>query len=580
MLNDQTAGFITYFMRAYPRRTALLITLLVLSGLAEGIGIATLLPLLELSVPQASHEPSAMTAAVAESLGLIGLSPRLEVLLSLIVLGMLLKGAFRLLAMKQVGYTVSRVSSDLRLRLIRALLGTRWLYFTSQSAGGLASSIGTEASRAASGYQNVCNLFASVTQAIIYGGVAFLVSWQMAIFAVFAGGVVVVVLGRLVESTRVAGQSQTRLMSSLLSRLTDAVQGIKPIKAMAREGHLQPLLEKETHELNRTQERLVLAAEAMKSAQEPLLVILMAIALYAALSIGSESMATVLVMAFLFYRLAGRIALAQNDYQSIAMGESAFWSMRERIDAALGQAEMLTGASPAPLLEKGIELDSVRFGYGEQLVLDGASLTIPAGEVVSIVGPSGAGKTTIADLIVGLNRPREGRVLVDGRPLEELDLRSWRGMIGYVPQEMFLFHDTVANNVALSDPAISRDGVREALVAAGAWGFVDELPAGLDTVLGERGSKISGGQRQRIAIARALVHRPRLLVLDEVTTALDPVTEAAICQTLLALRGEVTILAISHQPAMTEIADRVYRLEGGRLHEVEAPTARTATMQG
>jgi ATP-binding cassette subfamily C protein len=205
-------------------------------------------------------------------------------------------------------------------------------------------------------------------------------------------------------------------------------------------------------------------------------------------------------------------------------------------------------------------------------------MVIPAGRIVAITGPSGAGKTTIADLIVGLHQPQEGSLLVDGVPLTELDLAAWRGSIGYVPQEMFLFHDTVYNNVALREPKISRGGVKAALVAAGAWGFVSELSEGLDTVLGERGSKLSGGQRQRIAIARALVHRPKLLVLDEITTALDPRTEAAICRTLHELRGRVTIRSISHQPAMTEIADHVYRLEGGRLYEVAELPSRSAVI--
>lgn len=576
MLDHATKGFIAYFTRAYPRRTLLLIGLLVLSGLAEGMGIAALLPMLELAVPQAGSGPSALSAAVAGALGRLGLAPRLETLLVMIVLGMLLKGVFRLLAMKQVGYTVARVSTDLRLQLMRALLGTRWSYFVTQPAGRFANAVGTEAIRASSGYLNVCNLFASVSQALIYGIVAFLVSWQMALFAVFGGGVVVLVLGRLVKLSRKAGGGQTELMNSLISRLTDAVQGIKPIKAMAREAHLQPLLEKETHEINRTQEQQVLAAEALRSAQEPILVLLMSIALYVALTVGNLPLATVLVMAFLFYRLAGRISLAQNDYQSIAVGESAFWSLRRSIDAALDQQERLAGEVPLLQVASGIALDRITFSYGEHLVLDGASMTISAGQFVTITGPSGAGKTTIADLIVGLHQPQAGRILIDGVPLQKLDLRAWRRAIGYVPQEMFLFHDSIYNNVALNDREVTREAVQVALVAAGAWDFVSELPEGMDAIMGERGSKLSGGQRQRIAIARALVHRPRLLVLDEITTALDPRTEAAICETLYALRGQVTVLAISHQPAMAEIADQVYRLEGGRLREVMGQPPRAA----
>jgi len=156
-----------------------------------------------------------------------------------------------------------------------------------------------------------------------------------------------------------------------------------------------------------------------------------------------------------------------------------------------------------------------------------------------------------------------GTLLVDGIPLMELNMRSWRESIGYVPQETFLLHDSVFNNVALGDLEVSEADVVAALREAGAWTFVEELDEGVHTLVGERGGKLSGGQRQRIMIARALVHRPRLLIMDEATTALDPQSEAAICETLKNLRGAHTILAISHQPALLEAADRAYRLQDG-----------------
>ena len=138
-------------------------------------------------------------------------------------------------------------------------------------------------------------------------------------------------------------------------------------------------------------------------------------------------------------------------------------------------------------------------------------------------------------------------------------------MIGYVPQENLLLHDTIARNVTLGDPELGPADIEYALRAAGAWPFVEGLPDGIRTVAGERGARFSGGQRQRIMIARALAHRPRLLILDEATASLDPATEAAVCESLAGLHGQVTILAISHQRALVEAADRVYRLEKGRV---------------
>ena len=192
-----------------------------------------------------------------------------------------------------------------------------------------------------------------------------------------------------------------------------------------------------------------------------------------------------------------------------------------------------------------------------------------------LTGPSGAGKTTIADIILGLYRPDRGRVLLDGWPLDEIDVHGWRRLVGYVPQELALFHDTIFANVALGDRKIGEADVRQALELAGAWTFVAGLPDGVMTLVGERGTKLSGGQRQRIALARALVSKPRLLILDEVTSALDPDTEWQIVQGIRELADAMAVLAITHRPAFLEVADRLYRVADGRVIELapELPIA-------
>ena len=151
-------------------------------------------------------------------------------------------------------------------------------------------------------------------------------------------------------------------------------------------------------------------------------------------------------------------------------------------------------------------------------------------------------------------------------------MRHWRHKIGYAPQDTVLLHDPILNNVTLGDPDLDEAAARRALEQADAWEFVAAMPEGLQTSVGERGARVSAGQRQRIMLARALAHQPRLLILDEATSALDPVSEAAICRTLRALRGQLTIVAVSHQPALAEFADSVYRLSEGRLEGSERPS--------
>ena len=201
-------------------------------------------------------------------------------------------------------------------------------------------------------------------------------------------------------------------------------------------------------------------------------------------------------------------------------------------------------------------------------------MDVRIGEVAVLTGPSGAGKTTISDLIVGLHSAEAGRVLIDDTPIEDIDLIKWRQMVGFVPQELILFHDTIYANVALGDERLGETEVRAALEAAGAWEFVSEKPEGVMSVVGEKGAKLSGGQRQRIALARALVTNPRLLILDEVSSALDPETERDICRVVRRLAENRAVLAITHRSAFLEIADRIYRLDNGTVAASDAPTPR------
>ena len=247
----------------------------------------------------------------------------------------------------------------------------------------------------------------------------------------------------------------------------------------------------------------------------------------------------------------------------MVISESAFWSIRQTIEEAESDKELLVSGKNIAL-NGAIELRNIDFAYDEKPVLQGVSLEIPDHSLTTITGASGSGKTTVIDLIIGLIVPDSGQITIDGISFEQLDTLQWRRKIGYVPQETLLLHDSIINNVTLGDPDLSDKDAEEALKSAGAWDFVEAMPEGMLSTVGERGSKLSGGQRQRIMIARALVHHPELLILDEATSALDPVSEEAIRQSVEKLKANYTVLAISHQTAMVDAADRVYRLENGK----------------
>jgi ATP-binding cassette subfamily C protein len=375
------------------------------------------------------------------------------------------------------------------------------------------------------------------------------------------------VLSRFIGMARRAAEKQTRLLSTVAGRLVDGLQGIKPLKAMACEERLGPLLESEIRALNEARSKQVLASAGMRSMHEPLLLLVLAAGGYFAFRLMQADLEALMVLMLLAWRSLVRVGNLQTYYQELARYESAFRSLRSAIEKAKAAEEKDSGSS-IPLLSDTITFHNVTFSYGEEEILKNVSLRIAARSFTSIVGASGSGKTTIADLVVGLVRPDSGEVYIDRLPMSEVNLKAWRSKIGYVPQETLLFHDTVFTNVTLGDPNLSRDDVERSLRSAGAWEFVDALPEGMDTRVGERGGRLSGGQRQRIALARALARNPELLILDEVTSALDPASEAQIADRLKELRGKVTILAISHQQAFVDAADEIYVVDRGSIEAV------------
>jgi ATP-binding cassette subfamily C protein len=482
-----------------------------------------------------------------------------------------MKAAFLWLAMRQVGFTMAMVTLDLRLQLVRSVLKARWSYFGKQQVGGFANSLTGEAVRSSAAYREACVVLGGLVQVVIYLVISALISWQVTVVALVTGVALTGSLKRFIAMGRAAGQQQTSQTMSLARSVVDAMQGIKPMKAMAREDLVWPLLERQAEALNQAQRRGVIASESLRLLQEPVVTLVLGVGLVVLLTAANTTFSAVIVLAFIFYRLMNHINTLQMRYQVMVTGESAFWSLRGHIDEAIAAEEVHLGTIRVDGLRDTIELRDVSFAYADLQVLDRMSVTVRAGSITALIGESGSGKTTILDLITGLQRPSQGEVYIDGVPLASIDLKAWRQLVGYVPQDVFLFHDTVRRNITLGDETISDARVAQALKDAGAWDFIARDAAGIDAIIAPQGSNLSGGQRQRLAIARALAKAPALIILDEATTGLDTRTEAAILETLSALRGKVTILAISHQPALRNTADVTINLERGKIVREEGP---------
>ena len=554
--------FLREIARAYPRRTLVTLVALLVAGVFEGISLSALFPILDLAANAESGGQS--ERGLGKFLHGLGIEPSLGPLLLIIVVGVSLKAAMVLLANRHVGYTVAQIGTDLRLRLLRALLRARWEFFLHQPVGSLANAMATETVRASNAYLSGARALAHAVETLVYTVAALFVSWQATLAAVLGGAAITLSLGRLVRKARRAGRRQTDVLVSLLRRMADTLQSVKALKTMGLAGGANVVLEAETRRLNKAMRKEVLSVEGLRAIHEPVAIAFVAGAAYLVVNVWGLPLASVVVLMLLLLRVLKLAGKLQHEYQKMSVNESAYWSLRGTIDRAEGSPE----AEPhgcTPVFERELALEDVHFAFGDRPILRGLTLRLPASSFTTIVGPSGAGKTTILDLVTGLLEPTSGRLTLDGVALGECNLQAWRRMIGYVPQETLLLHESVLHNVILGDPDLTEGDAERALRAAGAWEFVSAMPEGMQTTVGERGSMLSGGQRQRISIARALVRRPKLLILDEATSALDPASEAALCETLARLRGEVTMLAVSHQTGLAEIADRVVRLEDRAL---------------
>ena len=554
------------FFRAEQTRPWLVLTCLVLAGIAEGIGLSSMLPTMTQLTGGATENSSPYNQWFLDAVAAVGLPPTMTTLVVLLIGGLSAKAIFSFFALSYVGYSMASVATNLRTRLIENLLAVRWSYFTEERVGRITNRMSNDATRAATAYQTAAKFLSVCILAVIYIILALAISPILAVAGIGVGALMVFILSSLTRVSRKSGYKQTDRTSDLVTHVTDALNNIKPLKSMERQDAFASLFAKKIFFLRKAMRRQVISAQAMTYGKELILFNAVGVGIFVALH-WKVPIAELLVMSAIFYNVISIVGKAQQFLQRSAELESAYVRLTDLIENVGAMREDNPGTE-VPTLETDCRFDNVTFAHEDTPVVENISLTIPVGDITVLQGPSGSGKTTLIDLLTGLHIPDSGQVLIDGTPLTSIDLKQWRRMIGYVPQELALLHDSILLNVTLGDESLSEDDVRDALVQADAWEFVSSLPDGLMTIVGERGMKFSGGQRQRIAIARALVTRPKLLILDEVTSALDPKTEAEICRNVQKLEGAYTIIAITHREAWTEVATRLYRLEYGRLTKI------------
>jgi ATP-binding cassette subfamily C protein len=552
----------------------LVVGCLLLASLAEAVGIGTLLPVIGIAAGPESQSQSALAKRIQDGFDWVGLNPTLGTLVVVVAVFMVLKSLLSYAAISYASRAAARVALGYRRRLIAAVLQARWSYFSEQKSGKLVNIIGLEANQAADGYVNSASVIAAAIQTLAYCLIALAINPVLALLATATGIIMTVSLRGFVRMSRKAGFKQTGRSIKLASYMVDMMANIKPLKTMDRQ---QPMLDAVDAVFVKLRD-VFITRETSKAglarAGDAITAVVAAAGIYVASTHLKVPFADLLVSAIVFNQIVMVSTKLQRMLQISSLLEASHVRTLEAIEEAESQQESNPGKRQ-PRAEGGpCSFEDVSFSYGGKPVLKAISFDIPARAITVLSGPSGAGKTTIVDLLIGLHQPTSGRILLGPDPLPEIDLHAWRRQIGYVPQELTLFHDTVRMNMTLGDTAISDEDIMHALRQAGAEGFVSALPLGLDTDVGEMGGRLSGGQRQRISLARALVTRPKLLILDEVTSALDPGTESEIVENIAGLRGIYTIIAITHRPAWSGIADRLYLLSDGAI--VEQRSAKTS----
>jgi ATP-binding cassette, subfamily C, bacterial len=558
------------FFGAAGTRPFIVLFCLLLGGLAEAVGIGTLLPITSAVLNPGGANPSAFETLIRQGFTAIGVQPDFTNLLFLVVGIMALRSALLFSALSYAGITAARVANGFRTSLIKAIMEARWSFYANQSAGRVATTLSNDATRAGEAYMTFATAAACTVQIIAYATIALLINWRVAVAGILGGLLVALLSAKLVRISRSAGYKQTQRIGTMTSDIVEMLHNMKALKSMHRYAPLLVHMDDVLRRLRKSLYATTLSRNGLTYGNDLLVTLLIGTGAYIAHIKLGVPIPQLFVFGVLFFQVVSYASKLQKQLQLAVQYEGAYVSVSEALAKAERSKEIESGKLE-PDTKGSIRFSNVSFSHDNTPVLKNLNVEIPAQGITVIQGPSGAGKTTMLDLLVGLLRPQSGQVLLGMTDLNDIDAAKWRKLIGYVPQELALFHDTIRSNITLYDDTISKDAIEESLTLSGVAAFVSEMPNGLDTDVGEFGGKLSGGQRQRISLARALVTRPKILILDEVTSALDPETEDAIVSNIAELRGKFTIIAITHRPAWTRIADRLYTLKNGKAQLQPTP---------
>jgi subfamily B ATP-binding cassette protein MsbA len=559
-------------LAGHPFAVVLVVALGILSSAAEGVGITLFIPLVQSIDPAAgAGGPPLPLARLVETVP----ADRRVIVLPLLILGaILLKNALVFTNHAVVSRMFADVGTRLRTRLFDRLVTMDWAEFERADSGALLTLLATESWRAAQAVQLLLEILVHLCTITVFVTLLLLISWRLTV-ALIAGLLAVSWLVRMMsEGAKHTGRASVQANARLGERMWETLTGMRTVHAFGAEDHERTRLAAASNEVRRTFLRLDLITGLVGPAAETMHAALLLIIVVLALR-HPGMLPALLAFALLVYRLQPQLRQLEIARASLLGRLGAVRDIYAFLDhlpdpapRALEKPDTPSGTHDA------LSVGHVSFRYSPDAkpVVQDVSFRIAWKQVTAIVGASGVGKTTLLHLLCGFVEPTAGCIAVDGVPLTRLDRVAWRRRIGFVSQDTFLFNTTVRDNIAYGRRDASDADIEAAARQAHAHEFIAELPAGYDTVVGDRGVRLSGGQRQRIALARAFVRRPDLLILDEATNALDGVSEHLVQRSIQEVRGACTVVIVAHRLDAILDADHVVVLEAGRVVE-EGPVA-------
>lgn len=491
-----------------------------------------------------------------------------------IVLGtsIFLKSLFRYSSSYFIAPFEQGVIHHLRTRLFDHLRRLSMSFYTGRRKGGVINVMVSDVQVVQeSVIGTVQNMVSDPVQMVLILCSLFVISWELTLFTIIVLPLTGLFINFISKSLKKRARRGQERLGLLISVLDEFISGIRIVKAFGAELFERKKYQKMNDEYRHYMVSLKRRSDLASPVTEVLSIgVVITIILYGGSLIidGSDSLQPEAFIGFiaLFGSFIQPIKTFSSALSRIQKGIASFQRIEEFlvIEEEVKEKE---GAKPLGQFNEGVRYEGVWFDYGDGDVLENIEIELRKGETVALVGPSGGGKSTLADLLPRFYDPTQGRITMDGNDLRDLKVDDLRAKIGVVTQEGVLFNDTVVRNIAYGDDVPDVERVEEAARAAHAWEFISGMPEGLETMIGERGTKLSGGQRQRLAIARAIYKNAPLLILDEATSALDSESERLVQEALDRLTSDRTSLVIAHRLSTIVNADRIYVIENGKVRE-------------